>query len=84
MGRTFIMFTRRRMRTCRSLRRAEYRRTQAAEAIAQAKAGLAARGLFATLVQDYYGLAIAQRKLIGTGIMKENVIPSRLQDNLFQ
>jgi outer membrane protein TolC len=44
-------------------RRAEYRRTQAAEAIAQAKAGLAARGLFATLVQDYYGLAIAQRKL---------------------
>ena len=44
-------------------RRAEYRRAQAAEALAQAKADLAARGLFATLTQDYYGLAIAQRKL---------------------
>lgn len=44
-------------------RRAEYRRAQAAEAIAQAKADLAARGLFATLAQDYYGLVVAQRKL---------------------
>jgi outer membrane protein TolC len=44
-------------------RRAEYHRAQAAEALAQAKTDLAARGLFATLVQDYYGLAIAQRKL---------------------
>lgn len=44
-------------------RRAEYRRAQAAEAVAQAKADLAARGLFATIAQDYYGLAIAQRRL---------------------
>lgn len=44
-------------------RRAEYHRAQAAEALAQAKADLAARGLFATLAQDYYGLVIAQRKL---------------------
>ena len=44
-------------------RRAEYHRAQAAEALAQAKADLAARGLFATLAQDYYALAIAQRKL---------------------
>jgi outer membrane protein len=44
-------------------RRAEYHRAQAAEALAQAKADLAVRGLFATLVQDYYGLVIAQRKL---------------------
>jgi outer membrane protein TolC len=44
-------------------RRAEYHRAQAAEALAQAKADLAARGLFGTLVQDYYGLAIAQRRL---------------------
>ncbi len=44
-------------------RRAEYRRAQAAEALAQAKADLAVRGLFATLAQDYYGLAVAQRKL---------------------
>jgi outer membrane protein len=45
-------------------RRADYRRAQAAEALAQAKADLAARGLFATLAQDYYGLVIAQRKLV--------------------
>jgi outer membrane protein TolC len=44
-------------------RRAEYHRAQAAEALAQARADLVARGLFATLVQDYYGLAIAQRRL---------------------
>jgi outer membrane protein TolC len=44
-------------------KRAEYRRTLAAEALAQAKADMAARGLFATVVQDYYGLLIAQRKL---------------------
>jgi outer membrane protein TolC len=45
------------------IRRAEYHRAQASEALAQAKADLAARGLFATLAQDYYGLVIAQRKL---------------------
>jgi outer membrane protein TolC len=44
-------------------KRAEYHRTLAAEALAQAKADMAARGLFGTVVQDYYGLAIAQRKL---------------------
>lgn len=44
-------------------KRAEYRRTQAAEALARAKADIAARGLFATLAQDYYGLVTAQRKL---------------------
>ena len=38
-------------------KRAEYHRTLAAEALAQAKADMAARGLFATVVQDYYGLA---------------------------
>jgi outer membrane protein TolC len=45
-------------------KRAEYRRTLAAEALAQAKAGIAARGLFSTAVQDYYALAVAQRKLV--------------------
>jgi outer membrane protein TolC len=45
-------------------KRAEYRRTQAAEALAQAKADMAARGLFGTVVQDYYGLVIAQRRLV--------------------
>ena len=44
-------------------KRAEYHRTLAAEALAQAKADMAARGLYGTVAQDYYGLAIAQRKL---------------------
>jgi len=44
-------------------RRAEYRRALAAEAVAQAKADVAARGIVATLVQDYYAVVIAQRRL---------------------
>ncbi len=44
-------------------RRAEYRRAQAAEVLAKAKADLAARGIVATLVQDYYAVVIAQRRL---------------------
>ena len=44
-------------------KRAEYRRTLAAEAVARAKSDLAIRGLVFTVVQDYYGLAGAQRKL---------------------
>jgi outer membrane protein TolC len=44
-------------------KRAEYRRTLAAEAVARAKSDLAIRGLVFTVVQDYYGLAAAQRKL---------------------
>jgi len=42
---------------------ADYRRTIAAEAMARAKAEVAARGLVMTVVQNYYGLAAAQRKL---------------------
>jgi outer membrane protein TolC len=45
-------------------KRAEYHRTLASEALAQAKADMAARGLYGTVAQDYYGLAIAQRKLV--------------------
>ncbi len=41
---------------------AEFRRTGAAAALARAKAEIAARGLVATVVQDYYGLVVAQRK----------------------
>ncbi len=44
-------------------RRAEYRRAIAAEVVAKAKADVAARGLVATLVQDYYAVVIAQRRL---------------------
>jgi outer membrane protein TolC len=40
------------------------RRLMAAEAVAQAKADLAARGLFATVTQDYYGTVVAQRKIV--------------------
>jgi outer membrane protein len=42
---------------------AEYRRLIAAEALAMAKADLAARGLIATVTQDYYGMVSAQRKI---------------------
>ena len=44
-------------------KRADYRRTIAAEAVARAKADVAARGLFATVTQDYYAMAVAERKV---------------------
>jgi outer membrane protein TolC len=45
------------------VRRGEIRRTQAAEAAAHAKLDIAARGLNATVTQDYYGIVASQRKL---------------------
>jgi outer membrane protein TolC len=45
------------------MRRGEIRQAQAAAAVARAKADVALRGLNATVVQDYYGVADAQRKL---------------------
>ncbi|HUS05238.1 MAG TPA: TolC family protein [Bryobacteraceae bacterium] len=42
-------------------RRAEYQRAIAAEAVARARQDIAARGLIATVVQNYYGLITAQR-----------------------
>jgi outer membrane protein TolC len=42
---------------------ADYRRAQAAEAVARAQADIAARGLIAVVVQAYYGVLVAQRKL---------------------
>lgn len=44
-------------------RRAEYRRAMAAEVVARAKADVTARGIIATVVQDYYAVAISQRRL---------------------
>ena len=44
-------------------KRADYRRAIAAEAMARAKAEVAARGLVVTVVQSYYGLVAATRKL---------------------
>jgi outer membrane protein TolC len=43
-------------------KRADYQRAIAAEAAARAKADIAARGLAATVVQNYYTLLAAQRK----------------------
>ncbi len=40
----------------------DYRKTRALEAVAQAKAEIAARGLVVTVVENYYGLIAAQRK----------------------
>lgn len=45
---------------------AAYQRARALEAVARAKAEIAARGLVATVVQGYYGLIAAQRKYAGT------------------
>ncbi len=44
-------------------KRADYKRTIAAEVMARAKAEVAARGLVVTVVQSYYGLVAAERKL---------------------
>jgi outer membrane protein TolC len=40
----------------------DYKRAQAAEAIAMAKAEIARRGLTVTVTKSYYGLVVAQRK----------------------
>lgn len=44
------------------VRHGEIRRAMAAEAIAKAKIEVAARGLSATVIQDYYAIVAAQRK----------------------
>jgi outer membrane protein TolC len=44
-------------------KRADYHRALAAEAVARAKADVAARGLVNVVVQDYYAMAVAKRKL---------------------
>jgi outer membrane protein TolC len=45
---------------------ANYRRARALEAVARAKAEIAARGLVVTVVQAYYGLIASQRKYAST------------------
>jgi outer membrane protein TolC len=42
---------------------ADYRRLIAVEAVARARADLAARGLFATVTQNYYTMVVSQRKI---------------------
>ena len=45
------------------IRRGEVRVAEVAEAVARAKADVAARGLKSTVIQNYYAVAAAQRKL---------------------
>ncbi len=45
-------------------KRADYRRAQAAEALARAKTEVAARGLAAVVVQGFYALVSAQREVL--------------------
>jgi outer membrane protein TolC len=45
------------------VKRADYHRAMAAEAAARAKADIATRGLIATVMQDYYAMAVALRKV---------------------
>jgi outer membrane protein TolC len=45
------------------VKRADYRRSIAAEAVARARSEIAARGLLAVVVQNYYGTVTAQRKV---------------------
>ena len=49
------------------VRRGEVRLAAAAEAVARARADVAARGLKLTVVQDYYAIAAAQRKTANGG-----------------
>lgn len=46
-----------------AVRRGEIRLAAAAEAVARAKADVAARGLNATVIQNYYGIADAERRV---------------------
>ena len=50
------------------VRQGEIRRAMAAEAIAKAKVEVAARGLTATVIQNYYAIVLAQRKLANSQI----------------
>ena len=63
------------------VKRAEYRRTIAASAVAQARADLAARGLIAVVTQDYYGMAGAQRRVVNA---RQSLTESREFNDLTQ
>jgi outer membrane protein TolC len=50
------------------LRRGEFNRALAAEAVAHAKADIASRGLTATVLQDFYAIVAAERKLANANL----------------
>ena len=64
---------------------ADYRRTRALEAVARAKAEVAARGLVVAVVQGYYGLIAAQRKYANVqqaaGVAQDFLVLSRKLEN---
>ncbi len=47
-------------------RRAEYRQASLAEAVAQARVEIATRGLVATVVQAYYSMVVAERRVVNS------------------
>ena len=49
-------------------KRLDYHRAMAAEAAARARIDIAARGLLATVIQDYYAMVAAERKLRNAGL----------------
>lgn len=49
-----------------AVRRGEIRRAMAAEAVARARVDIASRGLSLVIVQDYYAVAVAQRRLVNS------------------
>lgn len=53
------------------IRRGEIRVARAAEAVARAKADVAARGLNVTVIQNYYAVASAERKLRGAELSQK-------------
>jgi len=54
-------------------KRAEYQMAIAAEGVARAKLEIARRGLDATVVQNYYGMVVAQRKVANARLSLEEV-----------
>ena len=53
---------------------ADYRKAQWSEAAARARADVAMRGLIATVVQDYYGLAAAVRKFANAQLSQKEAV----------
>src|SRR5580704_5751697 len=53
---------------------ADYQRAKAAQALAQARAEVAARGLVVTVVQGFYGLLVAQQKSASTAQAAEEAL----------
>ena len=60
----------------------DYQRAMAAQALAKARAEIAARGLVVTVVQAFYGLLAAQAKTVSTSRPRRSAALSRHQQKL--